>query len=324
MEHLFVKGMTWGWNSRRGDYRTSEAVDSLRKLKETGAEWVCLSFYTFQEHFYSTSIYFDYAFTPTDRDIEFAIQQARALGFKICLKPVVNSRDGLWRAHIGFPGKDEDASVYWDRWFASYKAFLLHYAEIAEDYDCEMFCVGCEMVNAESQTKHWRETIRQVRDIYSGLITYNANHGKEDNVAWFDEVDVIGTSAYYPVGSQEDYTEETMVQNWLPIRDKLEKLHQRYNKPILFVEIGCRSALGCSAMPWDFKHTELPANEEEQANFYRSVMRVFWDQPWFSGFFWWDWSVKLYPVEHAGFHTGFDIYGKKAEQAVRLWYARSR
>lgn len=115
MNRLFIKGMTWGWNAGRGDYRTPEAVESLRKLKEAGNEWVCIAFCVLQDHFYSTSIRFDYATTVTDRDLAFAVREARKLGLKICLKPTVNSADRLWRARIGFP-LDEEGMPYWDEW----------------------------------------------------------------------------------------------------------------------------------------------------------------------------------------------------------------
>lgn len=42
----FFKGMTFGWHAERGDYRTEEAVNSLRKLRDTGCEWIALAFYT--------------------------------------------------------------------------------------------------------------------------------------------------------------------------------------------------------------------------------------------------------------------------------------
>lgn len=86
------------------------------------------------------------------------------------------------------------------------------------------------------------------------------------------------------------------------------------------MEIGCRSAEGCATMPWDFEQIELPFHQEEQNNFYRSVMEAFWDEPWFAGFFWWDWSTNLYPLEEAKLDKGFDIYGKKAEQTLKEWY----
>ena len=318
MERLFMKGMTWGWGGRRGDYRTAEAADSLRKLKEHGCEWVALSFWTWQEHVHSTEITFDYGYTVTDRDIAHAVNEAKKLGLKVLLKPVVNSKDRIWRAHIGFPHTPE-ADPYWDRWFASYTNFLVHYAELAQELGCEMFCVGCEMIGTEPQTERWTRTIARVREMYGGPLIYNANHGREEGVEWFDRVDLIGTSAYYPVGGP-GATEAEMIANWLTVRDKMERLHRKFGNPVVFVEIGCRSARGCSAMPWDFTHRELPFDEDEQANFYSSALKVFSDQPWFAGFFWWDWSVRLYPLEEAKRNVGFDIYGKRAGQVLAEWY----
>lgn len=320
---LFIKGMTYGWNSTRGSYRQPYARDSLQKLKDTGSEWIALAFYTYQPTVHSTEIPFDYGITMTDRDIECAVKNARELGLKVCLKPVVNSADGIWRAYIGFP-EDEGAKPYWEAWFRSYTNFLLHYAELAEELGCEMFCIGCEMVGTEKQTGHWTRLIEQIRQVYSGPITYNANHGKEEGVEWFGLVDIIGTSAYYPIANHPGDSEESMLQNWQPIKEKLARLHAKFGKPIAFLEIGCRSALGCATMPWDFSSTELPVSEEEQANFYSSVIRAFWDEPWFAGFFWWDWSTKLYPLEEAEMNTGFDIYGKKAERVLKEWYAKAR
>ncbi|MFC3341492.1 glycosyl hydrolase family 53 [Paenibacillus abyssi] len=320
MERLFIRGMTWGWGSKRGDYRTEAAADSMRRLKETGSEWIALSFWTWQETVHSTQIPFDYGYTVTDRDIEAAVREARQNGLKICLKPVVNSHDGIWRAHIGFPEEESGGPSYWDRWFESYTNFLVHYAELAEELGCEMFCVGCEMLKTESQTARWTNTIARVREVYSGPLIYNANHGKEEGVAWFDQVDVIGTSAYYPVGSVPGDTEENMIAKWLPVREKMERLHRKFNKPVVFMEIGCRSAHGCATMPWDYMHRGLPYDEEEQANFYSSVLKVFWDQPWFGGFFWWDWSVNLYPLSEAKTNRGFDIYGKRAGEILTEWY----
>mgnify|MGYP001423294027 CR=1 FL=1 len=318
---MFIKGMTYGWDGIRGDYRTKEAVQSLKKLKETGAEWIALAFFTFQDTIHSTNIYFDYGRTVTDRDIAFAVKTAKELGLKVCLKPVVNSKDRIWRARIGFP---DEGTGYWKKWFASYTNFILHYAELAEELECEMFCIGCEMIGTEKRESEWRELIKRVRKIYSGPIVYNANHSKERDINWLDDVDIIGTSAYYRVAEKPGDSVETMIKNWQQVKDHLYQVHQKFQKPILFAEIGCRSARGCAMMPWDFTHTDLPFDEEEQANFYQSALEVFWDEPWFIGFFWWDWSTKLYSLETAKTNRGFDIYGKKAEQILKDWYKNKK
>ncbi|WP_020615439.1 glycoside hydrolase family 113 [Paenibacillus daejeonensis] len=317
----FFKGMTYGWGAKRGSYRQPYAVDSLHKLAATGSDWIALSFWTYQEDVHSTTISFDYGYTMTDRDIAFAVKQAKAMGLKVCLKPVVNSRDGQWRAYIGFPD-DESGEDQWDAWFASYTDFMCHYAELAEELGCEMLCVGCEMVKTEKHEARWRELIARVRAIYTGPITYNANHGKEEGIAWFDAVDYIGTSAYYPVADEPQASLETMLARWAVQKPKLAALAAKFGKPVIFMEVGCRSARGCATMPWDFEHRELPRDEDEQANFYASALQTFWDEPWFAGFFWWDWSVQLYPLEEAGSDRGFDIYGKKAAAVLESYYKR--
>ena len=166
---LFVKGFTFGWMGRRGEYREPYAVDSLRKLKDTGCESIALAFDTPQDTALSTRVYFDYESSPTDKDICFIIDKAHEIGMEVCLKPVINPRDGLWRAYIDFP---DGADHYWKSWFASYRAYMRHYAEIAEETGCEMYCIGCEMVGTQRKTAYWREVIDVVRGVYNGIVTY--------------------------------------------------------------------------------------------------------------------------------------------------------
>ena len=252
----------------------------------------------------------------TDGEIAFVINNAHEMGIKVCLKPVINLSDDLWRARINFP---DDDSTYWDEWFESYTNFICHYAQIAEETKCEMFCIGCEMSGTERKTQHWRHVIEKVRGIYTGSVTYNANHGSEEDIEWFDAVDIIGTSAYYAVSKTNEDTEESMIAKWEETKGKLYKVHKKFNKQILFMEIGCRSASGCSTMPWDC-FTDLPFDEEEQAKYYSSAMKAYWEEEWFSGFFWWDWKHTLYALEDAKLDKDFSLYGKKAEEVVKEWY----
>lgn len=46
---------------------------------------------------------------------------------------MLNLDDNVWRAHIGFPDLNmDDLNIYWEKWFESYKNFILHYAELAQ------------------------------------------------------------------------------------------------------------------------------------------------------------------------------------------------
>jgi hypothetical protein len=321
--HMFIKGFSYGFDARSGDYRTPEAMTSMKKLKQAGNEWICISFIVMQDQFSSTRINFDYRYTVKDRDVEFAINNAHKLGLKVCLKPVINCMDGVWRADINFPDSNMmGRDFYWAEWFSHYTAFICHYAEMAEYTSCEMFCIGCEMVSSERKEKHWRDLIKEVKVLYKGPLVYNANHGTEDNVEWFDAVDYVGTSAYYPVAKKPGETEENMYKSWLKVKDRIKELSEKWDKKIIFIEIGCRSAKGCAMMPWDFTHRKFPFNEDEQANFYSSCLRAFSDEPWFAGFFWWEWTTKIYDIDKAKSNKGFNIYGKKAEKVLKKWYAK--
>ena len=94
------------------------------------------------------------------------ITYAKELGLKVILKPSANCRNGAWRAHINFFDEDVPCEPKWSNWFASYTAFQVHYAKIAEEMRCDMFIAGCEMVMSERREAEWREVIRAIRKEY--------------------------------------------------------------------------------------------------------------------------------------------------------------
>ena len=323
-----IKGYTYGWDSHKGMLTDPRSKTSIKRMSDMGCNWAALAFAVTQERFSSVRFGFDFRYCDTDREIETAIGNIKKLGMKVCLKPVLNCEDGTWRANITFPEREFPVYdelgrkiSYWNEWFSCYTAFILHYAEIAEYTGCEMLCIGCEMIGTEHREAEWRDLIARVREVYHGPLVYNANHGKEDNVRWFDALDFIGTSAYYPVGSPAGGdSAEQMLARWTEPKKKLRDLSERLGKKIIFMEIGCRSAERCASMPWDFTHVDNARSEEEQANFYESALRAVWGEDWFGGYFWWDWPTFLPPDDRIGKDTGFMIYGKKAETLLTKWY----
>ena len=187
-----------------------------------------------------------------------------------------------------------------------------------------MLCTGCEMAGMDSQADRCRKMIREVRKVYSGLLMHNINHGDELRFDWLGAVDIIGISAYYPVTAAEDNSLETMRSSWAQHILKAERCHEKYDRPVMFAEIGVRSEHGCTQYPWDFHdRPEMPSDEQEQADFYDSAMEVSWDKPWFCGYFWWDWKAKLPPIEKAHENRDFTVYGKKAEEVLKKWYTKN-
>jgi hypothetical protein len=357
-----IKGVTWGWVARRGEYSSPAAADSMQKLAETGATWVCIAFAATAPTYDAADFRWgdDAPDMASDADIRRAIQLARDNGLKVILKPTINCGDGTWRAWIRFfrpltdaeraegatgvddpwgetPTRREGMAVdeqKWSTWWRHFSNFLIHYAELAADENVEVLCLGCEMNSTEADEARWRQTIAAVRTKYSGLLTYNSNHGRERDLAWWDAVDLISISAYYEVPPPAGVTVEeaaktaTSKQDMLArlqgVKSELAALSAAHDKPILFIEAGVTNVRGGARYPWSHPnaHPESPLDEAEQANYYAAHFETFWGEPWFMGFAWWDWPATLYPAGRADENRGFCIFGKQAEEVLKEWYAK--
>jgi hypothetical protein len=192
------------------------------------------------------------------------------------------------------------------------------------------------MSSTEAYEKRWRALIAEVRKVYHGAITYNVNHGRESELRWWDAVDVISISAYYPVPPPEDVSLEEAVKQTTRVAEivaELEKVKTnlavvsaKWHKPILFIETGVVNIRGCARYPWSQPRDpqEHPTDEQEQANYYQAMFEVFNDEAWFLGYAWWDWPARLYDANDASRNRNFCVYGKQAEQVLRQWYAKPR
>lgn len=308
----FVCGMTWGFMGVRGTWANEAARHSMREMKEkTGADWIAIAFAAMQDTAHSTEIRFREEPTVTDEEVRWAIAEARQLGLKVCLKPIVNCADGTWRAHINFFDKDVPCEPKWSDWFASYERFMLHYAVIAEETGCELLCIGCEMVQTDRREQEWRALIARIREVYSGAITYNCDKYQEDNVTWWDAVDVVSSSGYYPAGDWENQLY------------RIEQVVEAAGKPFLFLEAGCPSREGSASIPNDWT-LQGAISEDEQGAFYAAMLTACKERSWVKGFMLWDWPANLYAREEAGRDDGYCVYGKKAEATVRRYYEEKR
>ncbi|WP_371810555.1 PfkB family carbohydrate kinase [Cellulosimicrobium sp. 72-3] len=310
-----VTGMTWGWTGVRGTWTGPGAERSMDQLRGLGVDWVAVTFSAKQDTPQSTTVRYGDEPTVTDDEVRAAIRAAKARGWKVCLKPVVDSADGTWRAFIGFFDEDVPGEPSWDEWFASYTQFIVHHARIAAEEGVEMLCVGCEMVRADGHDAQWRALVAAVREVYDGLVTYNCDKYQEDRVTWWDAVDVIGSSGYYPAGTWERHL------------DRIEAVVAREDKPFVFLEAGCPSREGSPERPNDWTLAGPPSGEA-QAAWLAEMFDACGRRPWVSGYFLWDWPTPLYTEAEAAANDDYCMYGKPGADVVRHAYeelrARSR
>lgn len=256
----------------------------------------------------SENIDFSGPHTFSDEELCGMISYAQLMGLQVILKPTVNCANGVWRAHINFFDNEVPCEPKWRNWFASHEAFQLHYAALAEKTGCVMFITGCEMVMAQRREAEWRDLIAKVKQVYSGPVSYNTDKYQEDQVRWWDCVDVISSSGYYPF------------ESWGNELDRIETVVKQYRKPFFFAEAGCMSIHGSGSVPNDWSVRGAP-DMEEQARWFQEMFMHTDRCPWMQGFGMWEWPARLYSSADAAEDISYCFYAKPAERAIAAYYA---
>jgi hypothetical protein len=307
------KGMSFAaWSP--GLYSSPDSDQALFELKADGANWISLIVTRYQDTVESSVIYSSPG-TPTDEDLAHVINQAHRLGLKVMLKPHLDLANdpSHWRGDIGKGFSETD----WATWFTSYKTFINHYAQLAETESADQFCIGTELVSTEFRAANWQSVIAGIRGLFTGPITYAANHGSETSISWWDKVDYNGVDAYYPLTGVNNPTLAELKAAWVPLAAGLKSLSENRGKPILFSEIGYRSQDGANRHPWDYQ-VDGTVDLQEQADLYQAVFESVFNQAWFAGIFWWSWDPN--PLQGGPRDMGYSPHDKPAETVLRSWY----
>ena len=287
----FTKGQGWRW-----------ALDEMART--TRCNTVILPVCAWQEHPWSTTMDSESPDVLSAEDAARVCALARELGLHVILKAMVNCRDGSWRAYINFLDNPVPTEARWEDWFASWTRHVCLVADMARENKAELFCVGCEMVSADRRDGEWRKLIAQVRAHYAGPLTYNCDKYQEDRVTWWDAVDMISSSGYYPIRDIEANLQ------------RIERAVNRAQRPFMFMECGCPARKGSQDMPNDWRYggeTDMSA----QADWYRVFAEALLRHPFVRGTGWWDWpATRLYAEAYGPDLPGYCTYGKPANQVL--------
>jgi len=299
----YRKGMSVpSWQSN--EYLDNRVIESMLRLQTTGADYIAVVPTWYQESAQSDSIY-PKANTPLDSAVIDIINQAKALGYGVMLKPHLDVEDGTFRGDVS---PDDIIS-----WFSSYELFVFHYASIAQAADVELLCIGTELASLSSRPE-WFDIINTVRDIYDGMIVYAANWDEYPSVSFWDQLDFIGIDAYFPLAHDREATIEEYLQNFELWLYQVDNFQSGVNKDIIITEVGFRSVRGCGVSPYDWQ-VEGIMDEESQADAYRTVLATLQRKTWLSGIFFWHWDPVLSEDS-----LGYTPYNKQAEDVLREFW----
>jgi hypothetical protein len=295
-------------NPRLGTYGTPQSAASLDAAKDAGVEWISIMPFGF--HNGTPELRFGSARSwENDASLVAVTEQAHARGMKVMLKLHVWGRGEL--------RVEQWTTDEWRAWFEDYAAFVEHYARIARDAKADAFCIGNEQKVASSHEAEWRALIAQARAIYDGPVTYGANFDEVFDVPFWDAVDWIGVSGYFPLDPAPTPSRAALVAAWQPILARLEALSRKHGKPVLFTEIGYRSADGAAWRQWEIPR-DAPANLDAQRIAYEAFFETVWPRAWVAGAYPWKWFS--YPSHGSADGNDYDFEKKPALDVIRHAY----
>ena len=235
--------------------------------------------------------------------------EARAMKLDVFLIPYIQLdviTDDEWRGTLA-PGD-------WEAWWASYTRMVLELARFAARHDVALFAVGSELCSAERFTSRWLALIGQVREVYSGTLTYSANWDHLEPVGFVGALDVVGMNAYFELGRSEEASLEELLDAWHKLRPAIRRWVDAQRKPLVFTEVGYPSRAGGARWPWDYTR-EAEVDTAIQATAYEAFLSSWWRDPRVEGVFFYELWGEGGPSD-----PGYTPRGKPAAESLRRHY----
>ena len=303
-------------NKQRGIhvFHLRNNFEDFEILKDNNFEWITLTPFIGQAHYKEPALRqtSPEAFASRKEYYKAVKAASDIYNFKIMLKPHIWLRektDGAWRSNIEMTTEED-----WDAWFKNYSQVMLQYADIAQELGFEQFCIGTELeTTVYKKPEKWVALIQEIKTVYDGKLTYAANWYEEyEKVPFWNELDYIGIQAYFPLSETDNPTLEEMEAHWNKHAIALQAVSTRFNKPILFTEIGYKSITGTSRRPWEWNGVQdlySKISKEEQLLCYQSFFNTIWKKSWFHGIHIWEWQAHH---NSDGNNTNFTLEQKPA------------
>jgi len=303
---------------------TPAALTSLRQLRSLGADYVTLVVPMYQSSVHASTVTVG-SNTPPSTSLVAAIRAARALGLNVMVNFHVDiaGSPGTWRATIS-PA---------DRvgWFSSYGDAVTRSAVLAQSAGATDLCLGVELdgvandaVSADN-TPGWIALVRRVRTVFHGRLTYDANWDHQASaVRFWNYLDYIGLSGYFPLPG--DGSPASLAAEWSRWDTAVVRpVATRWNKRVVFTEVGYRSVTAAHVAPYSWQAVGLPS-QAEQANDWTALFAYWSHRTYFGGVQAWQWYADPYTDPRAvpPAATDYAVQGKSAQNVLRSWFGGSQ
>lgn len=319
----FHRGMNLQPIGDYGGLLDDDQIESaLDVLVELGVGHVAVIPSFFQRRLGESEFYWEPSRRAVDAQTRAVIVAAHARGLAVLLKPhlwLAERADGAWRGDI------DPSSADWPTWSENYQVALLDYARLAEELGVAGISIGSELTAvATGHPEFWRDLAGGLRRAYPGFLTYAANWDQEfEAVTWWEAVDFVGVDAFWPLleGPEEVLSAVACRARLGAVRERLETVAARFDRPVLLTEIGYKSAIGAAYQPWEWHDGQAP-DPEGQALIYRCIRDVFGTdpEPHIAGVYFWNWYTA--PGWGGPRNSDFTPRGKPAEGVLAGWFSQ--
>jgi hypothetical protein len=304
------------------DFASNEFKQVVDRMKLDGANAITFVIQHNVQTLNSNDV-FPVAITPTDDALTAGINYVKSKGMKATFSMFVECNCGAWRAEINPSDRNQ--------FFNSYNTIVQKYAKIAQANGVDSINLGTEMASLSNpavnpiNTQKWRDLIANTRANYFGKLTYGGNWGlpyeEMSKIEFWNDLDFIGISAYFDLSKDEIPSVDTLKAAWGNVEaNTLQPLVNKWNKPIVFTEIGYRSVNQAANAPGDWSR---PAYfmEDGQVNAFEGLFSFFNTRSYFAGINIWD--VSSDPNYGGQGNVDYTFVNKKAEATIKKWFLDS-
>jgi hypothetical protein len=294
--------------------------EDINKLASVGVTWISQTPFGWQQQINDTTLLFEKStqrkpwWGESYEGIATTTRLARVANIKTILKPHIWVRQS-WPGEIEM--NNEEA---WKKWFKHYNDFIMSYAELAQQEQIEILCIGTELQKTIHRPE-WFEIIKNVKSVYKGKLTYAANFNEFENVPFWRALDFIGIQGYFPLTKNSHPSVAEVAAGWEQPLKQIEALHKKIKKPVIFTELGYKSTHDATIEPWTWPGNEHheKISEVTQANAYEAFFQQCWGKNWIAGVYFWKW----YP-QGARRNAAIDFtpQGKPAETVMKEWFSQ--
>jgi hypothetical protein len=298
-----------------GDPQPADLAESVRMAADAGARHVTFLVFLEQDSPSASEVRFHGAQagdpfdpTPQAQKLAAAIADAQGRGLSAGLDPFLSEPGGSQR-HWFSPG-DPGA------WFASYGARMAELAAWAEAHGVDELIAGSELSLLFEDEAGWRGVIAQIRGGFSGHVTISSTWPDYELLRFWDALDSIGISAYFPLAFADWYESiDAYAAAWELHHAHLAAVAQAWGKPVTFVEVGYPATPVAATMPWDYDWSR-PLDQGRQWTCFEALRTVWSREPLLRRFAIWGLSPAAIDARDTN-GRGFLPLGKPAEGAVR-------